>query len=616
MAWCLTALVGCGDDEDACESTCGDGMRTCQEACDDGNNQDGDGCSSLCVLEDGPCPDADEDGYRAARCGGDDCDDANPEVHPGAEEVSCNGLDDDCNPSTPDLLDADEDGVSCDLDCDDSNPDVHPGAEEEVCNGLDDDCDPSTPEVVDEDQDTFDCRLDCNDRQASVNPDASEVCGNGFDDDCNGATDCEDIACAELPICRGRRGGAFGGSHAGRVTIIAFHHDTELPVEDLEVLLESRGQLIAGRTSTAGQARFTEVPSGAYTITVRADGWRAVSIVGSRAARLEIPIEQNSAPTALQTLEVSNLGPELVDERGLFFAQGHPTREVLVRSVDETPTLDADPETEVIEPLSLRLPAGAPSSLGLRFDGAMETSRFAFVSVKEVPEPSLRATLSEEPIWSVSGRIEAEALELVGGTLSLSAFVHAGVFGDLPGSARTTRAVIQSSSLAVFGEAQDSALQVVAPPDLLDVTVVATFERAVGFELARSEQRIRRSAGDLHQPVVFEDLRPPPAFLAVDQSTQGRPSFGWDADGGPEAGEGLYELRIYEADGSLLRRLWVAGGADGVSIPLGATLPAPGRLRVEVRAHVMPGLDFDDFRWSELERSTTHVLSRELEIEL
>src|SRR5947208_1380118 len=41
--------------------------------------------------------DADSDGHRAPSCGGDDCNDRNPPVHPGAEELCSGGLDENCN---------------------------------------------------------------------------------------------------------------------------------------------------------------------------------------------------------------------------------------------------------------------------------------------------------------------------------------------------------------------------------------------------------------------------------------------------------------------------------------------------------------------------------------
>lgn len=40
--------------------------------------------------------DADGDGHRAVSCGGDDCDDANPDAHPGALEY-CDGIDENCD---------------------------------------------------------------------------------------------------------------------------------------------------------------------------------------------------------------------------------------------------------------------------------------------------------------------------------------------------------------------------------------------------------------------------------------------------------------------------------------------------------------------------------------
>ena len=43
------------------------------------------------------CPDEDGDGFRDAACGGSDCDDLDPEVHPDHLEVLANGVDDDCD---------------------------------------------------------------------------------------------------------------------------------------------------------------------------------------------------------------------------------------------------------------------------------------------------------------------------------------------------------------------------------------------------------------------------------------------------------------------------------------------------------------------------------------
>ncbi len=88
-----------------------------------------------------------------------DCDDDNGDVFPGAEEL-CNGLDDDCDGSIDGFdavgsgyLDADGDGYGTDWlcepsldlaptggDCNDGDPAIHPGADE-VCNEVDDDCD-------------------------------------------------------------------------------------------------------------------------------------------------------------------------------------------------------------------------------------------------------------------------------------------------------------------------------------------------------------------------------------------------------------------------------------------------------------------------------------------
>jgi hypothetical protein len=88
---------------------------------------------------------------------GQDCDDDDPEIHPGAEE-RCNNLDDDCNGITDDPFDLDGDHSSdasnpacsavSERDCDDGDPDVSPWATEE-CNGIDDNCDEHIDEGCD-----------------------------------------------------------------------------------------------------------------------------------------------------------------------------------------------------------------------------------------------------------------------------------------------------------------------------------------------------------------------------------------------------------------------------------------------------------------------------------
>ncbi len=198
--------------------------------------------------------DADGDGHIDAACGGDDCNDENPNAHPGLPEVCGDGADNDCNgltdcldpacagvvpcacvPKSPTELcgegiDADCDGlVDCnDPDCIGTGPCGCAASEFGNCqNGIDDDCngltdcaDPacvmdagcicqSTPENctngVDDDCDLLvDCAdPDCKGTAACVctTPPTAENCSNGRDDDCDGAIDCADTDCASSPDC-------------------------------------------------------------------------------------------------------------------------------------------------------------------------------------------------------------------------------------------------------------------------------------------------------------------------------------------------------------------------------------------------------------------------------
>ena len=154
-------------------------------------------CLGTCVA----CADADGDGYPDMACDGSDCDDADANVNPAAEENCNNGIDDDCDDMT-DLgdgdcgcVDHDQDGYGencpAGFDCDDSIASVNPGAEE-LCNYVDDDCDGQTDEGVDMQTDPDNCG------ECFWQCRAAEVCdrGNCADSCGGGRTEC-DRACID-----------------------------------------------------------------------------------------------------------------------------------------------------------------------------------------------------------------------------------------------------------------------------------------------------------------------------------------------------------------------------------------------------------------------------------
>lgn len=141
-----------------------------------------DGVASQVVDPDWtPLVDADGDGVDASV----DCDDAAASVHPCAEEVAGDGVDQDCDGVDP--ADADGDGSGADVDCDDSDPGFHPGADDPPCDGLDQDCSRAEPWDYDDDGVEASCSggADCDDTDPTVGPGATDVV-DGVDQDCDG----------------------------------------------------------------------------------------------------------------------------------------------------------------------------------------------------------------------------------------------------------------------------------------------------------------------------------------------------------------------------------------------------------------------------------------------
>ena len=206
------SLVACGDDpakitEDTADSALavdedGDGWTVGQGDCQDNIDYVNPGAEELpCDGIDNDCDgvqdnDADGDGYDCQEWGGDDCDDADSAVHPGAEDECGDGLDMDCDGDGECDCDGDgyESGGCGGEDCDDTDDTIYPGAEDACYDDIDSDC--WGGDEFDCDEDGFQSAEfggdDCDDADAAIYPGAGEICMDDIDNDCDASTsDCD-----------------------------------------------------------------------------------------------------------------------------------------------------------------------------------------------------------------------------------------------------------------------------------------------------------------------------------------------------------------------------------------------------------------------------------------
>jgi hypothetical protein len=135
---------GYTENQGDCDDNDADIHPGADDICEDGIDQDCNGEDMSCCTPDPNDCDDDKDGYTENQ---GDCDDTKAEIYPGAEEVCDDGIDQDCSGADmtcapdPDDTDDDKDGYTENQgDCNDNDAAIHPGANDICDDGIDQDC--------------------------------------------------------------------------------------------------------------------------------------------------------------------------------------------------------------------------------------------------------------------------------------------------------------------------------------------------------------------------------------------------------------------------------------------------------------------------------------------